>query len=244
MNARAGAFALLAVLAGCASLPQKGAERRTVTVEGWAAEVAGDEAGVRARALADAQKRAVETATGVRVAASTTVDEAITVRQRIWSGSRGRLESWKILGERAEGGLRVLQLRAVVVLEPDGAPAPPPGGATVRVAVSGPAEAGIRRGFGAGGFRLVDKNPDFVVTAKVTSRLLHDARLAPFVTSRARVSVAVEDAATGAIVWEQARESAGLDADPLIAAEAAGDAAGERAGSDAAAGLSDILWKR
>ena len=107
-----------------------------------------------------------------------------------------------------------------------------------------PAEAGIRRGFGAGGFRLVEKDPDFIVTARVSAELSRDERLAPFVTGLDHVSLAVLDTATGAVVWEQSRDSAGLDADPLLAAAAAGEAAGERAGRDAAAGLAEVLWNR
>lgn len=241
MSARGGSLALLLAAAGCATAPVTGADRRTVEAEGRAAEdgpSAGD------RALADAQKRAVEKALGVRLAASTHVEAAIAVRRRIWADARGRVESWTVLGERTEGGARVVRIRAVVRRLAEDEEVPPPADTTVRIEAAGPAAAGLRRGFGARGFTVVERGGDFIVKGSSESGLIRDGRTAPFVSGQGRVSVAVVDAATGGVVWEQARESGGLDLDPLTASARAVESAGELGGRDAADGLSRILWSR
>lgn len=242
MNARGGEALLLAILAGagCATAPAAGAERRIVVAEGRAA----DGPGAGERALADAQKRAVELALGVKLAASTRVEGALAVRRRIWADARGRVESWTVLGERTEGGARVVRIRAVVRRLAEDEEVPPPADTTVRIEAAGPAAAGLRRGFGARGFTVVERGGDFIVKGSSESGLIRDGRTAPFVSGQGRVSVAVVDAATGGVVWEQARESGGLDLDPLTASARAVESAGELGGRDAADGLSRILWSR
>jgi hypothetical protein len=241
MSARGGSLAILLAVAGCATAPVSGAERKIVEAEGWAAEegpAAGD------RALADAQKRAVEKALGVKLAASTRIEAAVAVRRRIWADARGRVESWTVLGERTAGGFRVIRIRAVVRRLAEDEEVPPPAETTVRIEAAGPAEAGLRRGFGARGFNVVERGGDFVVKARSSSGLLRDERTAPFVSGRGRVSVSVIDAASGGVVWEEAREAGGLDLDPLTASALAVESAGELGGRAAADGLSRILWNR
>lgn len=244
MNARVAVAAALMGLAGCASAPTRGGERTTVEAEGWAALTKGDPYGPRARALADAQKRAVEKAAGVNVAASTRVDAAVAVRQRIWTDARARIESWELIGDRAEDGFRKLRIRAVVRLDGGDTAQPPPGDAKVRVASGGPAAAGLRRGLGEAGFILADAEAEYVATAETDARVVRDIRLAPFVTGRANVKVSIRDAVSGVVVWEQARDASGLDADPALAVARAGESAGRLAGRDAGAGLSAYLWRR
>lgn len=236
MSARGAALALLLAGAGCASAPVAGAAGKAVEAEGRGVD--------SERALADALKRAVEKALGVSLAASTRIEAAVAVRRRIWADARGRVESWSVLSNRAEDGLRVVRVRAMVRRLADDEMIPPPDGAKVRINGTGPAAAGLRRGFGSRGFTVVERGEDFVVTARAGTTLLRDARTAPFVSARGRVSVSVVDAATGGVVWEQAREAGGLDADSLAAATRAVDSAGELGGRDAADGLSRILWNR
>lgn len=236
MSLRGGCLALLLAVAGCASAPVIGAEGKAVEAEGRGAD--------SERALVDALKRAVEKALGVSLAASTRVEAAVAVRRRIWADARGRVESWSVLSERVEDGLRVVRVRAMVRRLADDEMIPPPDGAKVRIMGTGPATAGLRRGFGARGFSVVERGEDFVVTARADSALLRDVRTAPFVSALGRVSVSVVDAATGGVVWEQAREAGGLDSDSLAAAARAVDGAGELGGRDAADGLSRILWNR
>lgn len=243
----APALAFLAAsgaLAGCAATAPRGPERVSVEAEGWAAEVPADVYGPRARALADAQKRAVEKAAGVSVAAVTRLDKGVAVRQRVWTQARGRIESWELLGDVLEDGFRKMRIRALVRLDPPAAAQePPPADARLRVAAEGPAAAGLRRSLGARGFMLVERDEEYVVDARSSTSLARDPRLAPFVSGRSRLTVSVKDA-SGTVVWEAAREAAALDADPLLAAARATDAAGELAGRDAAEGLAEALWKR
>lgn len=236
MSMRGGSLALLLAVAGCASAPVTGAESRTVEAEGRGAD--------SPRALADALKRAVEKALGVSLAASTRVEAAVAVRRRIWADARGRVDGWSVLSESAEDGLRVVRIRAVVRRLADDEMIPPPDGAKVRVEGAGPAAAGLRRGFGARGFSLVERGEDFVVKASAGSTLLSDARTAPFVSGRGKVSVSVVDAATGGVVWERSAEAGGLDTDPQTALARAEESAGELGGRDAADGLSRILWNK
>ncbi len=241
MNASGAALALLLAGAGCATAPAVGVGRKIVEAEGMApaqAPAAGE------RALADAQKRAVEKALGVALAASTRVEAAIVVRRRIWADARGRVESWAVLGDKTVEGMRVVRIRAVVVRLSEGEEVPPPAEATVRIEGGGPAQAGLRRGFGARGFTVVEHGGDFVVKARCGATFQRDPRTAPFVSGRGRVSVSVIDAVTGGVVWERSAEAGGLDADPLSASARAVESAAEAGGRDAAEGLSRLLWNR
>jgi hypothetical protein len=241
---RALLLLLAAGLAGCAGAPPRAPGRVSVEAEGWAAETPGDPSGSRLRALADAQKRAVEKAAGVRVAASTRVDKGVAVRQRVWADARGRIERWDLLADRREDGFRKLTIRAVVRLDLEGEPAaPPPGEARLRVAAQGPAAAGLRRALAARGYEVVESGEQYVVAAAASTTLSRDPRLRPFVSGRTRLSVTVKDPA-GGVLWEAARDASALDADPLLAAARAADAAGEAAGRAAAEGLAEALWAR
>lgn len=236
MSFRGATLALLLAAGGCATVPASGDGRKTVEAEGWGSDAPS--------ALADAQKRAVEKALGVSIAASTRVEAAVAVRRRIWADSAGRVKSWTVLGERNAGGLLVVRIRAVVVRLAEGEPIPPPAATTVRIEASGPAAEGLRAGFGARGFTLVEKGGAFIVRGSGNARLLRDARTAPFVSGRGRVTVSVTDAATGGVVWERSIEAGALDADALTASALAVASAAEAGGRDAADGLSRALWSR
>lgn len=244
MNARAAALAVLLGLAGCATAPARAPHSRTVEAEGWAALAPGEAGPPRARALADAQRRAVEKAAGVRVAAATRVEQAVAVRQRIWTDAGGRVESWETLEERREDGFLKVRIRAVVRLGDDASAMPPPPGATVRVGAGGPSAAGLRRGLSRAGWSVSDKDADYVATAETRANVSRDARLAPFVSGRVRVTVSLREAASGAVVWESSRDAAGLDSDALTAVAEAGESAGELAGREAGEGLAALLWRR
>jgi|CXWL01.1.fsa_nt_gi hypothetical protein len=238
---RQGSLALLLALTGCASAPASSTVGITVEVEG-VAPADGSSAGDRA--LADAQKRAVEKALGVSIAASTKVEAAIAVRRRIWADARGRVESWTVLGDRVEGGMRLLRIRAIVRRLADSEEIPPPVPTAVRIEAAGPVRTGLRRGLAARGFTVVEQGGDFVVRAIVDAEVLRDGRTAPFVSGRGRVSVSVVETATGGVVLEQAREAAELDGDAMTASSRAVESAGELCGREAADGLSKILWNR
>lgn len=241
MSARGLLLALLVVGAGCATAPAGGGGRRTVEAEGMAPA---DSPRAGERALADAQKRAVEKALGVTLAASTRIEGAIAVKRRIWADARGRVESWSIIKEGTAGGMRVVRIRAVVIRLAEGEELPPPAEATVRIDATGPAREGLRRSFGARGFTVVEKGGDFVVTARSSSKLLRDPRTAPFISGRGRVEMSVVDSATGGVVLTRSAEAGGLDSDPLEASAAAVASAGELGGRETADEISRYLWSR
>jgi hypothetical protein len=236
VNARTGLFAALLLASGCATAPGGAGGRKRVAAVGRGADAES--------ALADAQKRAVEKALGVSISASTRVEGAVAVRRRIWADARGRVESWTVLDARKEEGLSSVRIRASVIRLADGEEVPPPSDTTVRIEAAGPAGQGLRRGFGARGFTVVEKGGDYVVRARSTSELLHDPRTSPFVSGRARVLLSIVDSRTGAVVAERASEAGSLASDALSASSSAVGSAGELGGREAADGLSRLLWSR
>lgn len=242
MSGRTLTLALLLAAGGCATVPSAVPGRRTtVEAEGRSPAAAAD---AGERALADAQKRAVEKALGVSIAASTRVEGAVATRRRIWADARGRVVNWTVKEDRISDGFRVIRISAVVVRLAEGEEIPPPIDAKVRVEASGPAGEGIRRGFGARGFAVVETGGDFVVKARSSSEFLRDPRTAPFISGRGRVRISIIETATGALVWERSAEAAELDADALNASALAVASAGERGARDASDGLSRLLWTR
>lgn len=241
MNAHTLILALLLGASGCATAPAAGSGRKSVEAEGMAPA---DAPGSGERALADAQKRAIEKALGVSLAASTRVEGAIATKRRIWADARGRIESWSVLRDWTDKGMRTIRIRAIVIRLAEGEEVPPPGEATVRIDAAGPALDGLRRSFGARGFTVVEKGGDFVVTARSSSNLLRDPRVAPFVSGRGRVQVSVIDAATGGVVLTRSAEAGGLDLDPLEASANAVASAGELGGREAADGVSRYIWNK
>ena len=111
-----GGLIALILLTGCASIRSRtdANNGETVEAEGWAPVDPHDVAGTRERALADAQKKAVEKVTGIFLAASTRVDAAIAVRDRITADVRGSIRHYKILNEKTEEGVYKIRIRAFV----------------------------------------------------------------------------------------------------------------------------------
>lgn len=69
------------------------------------------------RALADAQKNAVEMAVGVYVNAVTRVEKSMLVEQKILSKTNGYIKKYKILSEGAENDLYKIRIEAMVKIE-------------------------------------------------------------------------------------------------------------------------------
>ena len=112
---RVAACLLLAATAGCASLdgPSPSGRREiSVDAEGWAPVQGGDTPSARRRALAEAQKKAVEKAVGVTVRANTRVDDAISVKQSIEANLGGTIRRYEVTSEGEEGGFFKVGIRA------------------------------------------------------------------------------------------------------------------------------------
>ncbi|MBI5238854.1 MAG: hypothetical protein HY926_00135 [Elusimicrobia bacterium] len=250
--------ALLCGTVGCAGAPRRGPAERAVAAEGWAPADARDLEGARRRALADAQRRAVEQVSGVFLAALTRVEDSAALRQKITAEVRGRVSRYEVLSESRQDGLLKVRIRAWVVDEPAPRPPGPPaqearvtlaasGGGLYDEDLGGSAAGGIRRELLAGGFDVAPSGPSpqtLALRAEARAVPVPDRRLGAFHSARARVSLAAVDPGSGAVVWETAQEASALDLDPGLASVRAAEAAGILAGRRAAVELSEALWKR
>jgi hypothetical protein len=264
-----GGLLALALLTGCASLPSKevSAGAESVEAEGWAPVDPKDEAGTRQRALAEAQKKAVEKVTGVFLAASTKVDAAVTVRQRILADVKGYIRSYEVLGEKVEAGFHKTRIRALVARRKAGeedpdmkalTAEPPPGSPKVSVSIlgSGPqavawgasAASAVRSKLQERGFQMAEAAPvdakSLLVRGEAQVYEVKDPHLGEFQSYRAKVTLEALEPGTGAVIWRQSQEASALGVDRVSASAQAIENAGALIGLAAADGLSAYLWKR
>lgn len=224
-----------------------------MVVEGWAA--AGD--GADRRAVADALRRAVEQAGGVRVDARTRVDKGLAVDARVVTRAAGCVLEHEVLGKgRAQGG-RAARVR--VVLSPGGAECAgrtslPPAAlenATVSIRFSGEgpfgrdaarsAESALRAALAAEGISVSAKDADYRLTGTAFVAPHRDPRVLPFVGARVEIEMIVS-ARDGRVVRETRRGSAALDADGSSAARVAAAVAARESSRDALAALDEGAW--
>ncbi|HEX4047841.1 MAG TPA: hypothetical protein VH309_08405 [Elusimicrobiota bacterium] len=245
----AAAFLLLALTAGCAGVGARaGADGRreiTVEAEGWAPLLGGDELSGRRRALAEAQKKAVEKAVGVTLRASTRVDDAVSVRQSIEANMGGTIRRYQVLSEGEQGGFFKVRIRAVVLYAP--VDAGPPKRSPPRVAVNIPSErvsGAVRSALAAGDDDVVGdeagegggEGADVVVTGVVETRGLADPRLGGFFSYTAKVSLTAANVRTGKVSRVD-EEASAVDTDEREARDRALDKAGFDSGTALAASL-------
>ena len=246
---RAG-LAVLLLLAGCAHGPARrgGLGRAVVTAEGWAAVVPSDPLGTAKRALAEAQRKAVEKVTGVSVRARTRVEQAVSVEQRIWSDAEGRILSYEVLGEREEGGFHKIRIRAVVLREPlrpgEKKPGPLPGDPKVAVVVDtwafpdrGAAERGVQQGLKDAGVKVGFGRADYVVSGEASVAPLDSGGLEGFASYRARLAVELKDPAKDEVIAARSFEASAIDPSRQAAAGKALAQVGRLAGEKLAADL-------
>lgn len=214
----AGPALAAALLAACA---HRGPASRAVTAEGWAPVGPEGRAHARERALADAQRRAVESAAGVRLEARSRVSGSVALEQEVETRSRGSLESWEALEEREEDGLLRVRVRAVV------SPGAAPGRGPVALRLEDPrVAAGVARALAERDVP-VDRRARDRVEGVGRRRFLADTLIPGTRVARASVSLTLsgpagERAASG--------EASAVDLDPELAADKAAEAAGYRAG--------------
>lgn len=116
----------------------------TVRAEGMSAIVNNDLLEAKKKALAEAQKNAVEMTVGVYVNAATRVEKAIMVDQQILAKTNGYIKKYKILSEGQQGEFYKTTIEAQVKIEDInkdlsllGLNAPPaPTASTLRIALS------------------------------------------------------------------------------------------------------------
>jgi len=111
------ALVLAGALVGAAAVPGPaqpvGDTPRTVEAEGVAAIADGDRARARDEALVDAYRRALEAA-GVSVQSRTEVRNFQVLVDAVTASAAGYLRSLTVLGERSDGGVYRVRVRAVV----------------------------------------------------------------------------------------------------------------------------------
>lgn len=251
---RAAAAALAVVLmAGCAGGVRKDLAR-TVVVEGWAPIGSLPRPEARRRALADAQRRAVEQAAGVEVASVSVVDDASRVRERVSTAARGTVTSFKVLRETVVDGVLRLTVRAEVERLPGSARGRigwiHGSGPRAAVTVAAPDAAAAESAKDAflagwtsygGSTAAADAEGDFKLRLAASESVIVEPRLRPFVSVRVRLAATASDAAGGA-VWAASRESAALGADSRAARERALKDAGAALAKAAAEDLPARLW--
>ncbi len=88
-----------------------------VRADGMSAITNNDIIDAKKRALADAEKNAVEMTVGVYVNAATRVEKAIMVDQQILAKTNGYIKKYKILSEGREGDLYKIRIEALVKIE-------------------------------------------------------------------------------------------------------------------------------
>ena len=268
MRPRLGAvLAAAALAAGCAHSRLKleaGETGEVIEAEGWTPVDAADAVGTRQRALADAQKKAVERVVGVFISAKTRVDQAVNVDSRILANVKGYIRKYDVLGDREEDGMHKTRIRALVLYRKLGddlkelgltRPPPPPGNPRVAVrvrakggeaALGEAAAQGARRALVEKGFTVVgDGEPkaDLVVAGEAEAYPIEDARLAGFKSYRARVTLQAAKA-SGEVVSQKSQEASGLDPTAEVAQGKAYDAAGGLAGAAIANELASLLKSR
>ena len=268
---RWGGLLALILLNGCASLRPRSAHEvsEAVEAEGWAPVDRKDGAGTRERALADAQKKAVEKVAGVYLAASTRIDAAITIRQKIMADVRGHIRRYEVLGEKTESGFLKIRIRAIVVrpnpLEDSQAMssitnAPPPESPKVRVVINDDASHAdvlntnatsavesrlMERGFqiDKAGIEASTAGSNLEIRGQVRTMEIKDSHLGGFLSYRARITLEVLEPGTRNVLWKHSEEAAALGLNAESASSQAIENAGVLIGKAAADNLTTYLWK-
>lgn len=233
---------LTGALGGCVHDPSKEGAKEGVRVEaeGWSPLDARKPLETKQRALAEAQKKAVEKVMGVTVSATTKVEAAITLEQKILANIGGYIRRYEILSEREEDGFLKTRIRAWVLRQP-----PKPLPAAIRIAVLCADERlarSVRAALTSQGFTLADAaaDADYTVGGKASAYSLTGSNIAGLRTGRARVSLDMTQAKTLA-AFQTIQEASGLDPIDELARDKAVDIAARMAGEALASHLKAAL---
>lgn len=269
MRAASGFLGALIIFSGCSStaIRRDTQDAEWVEAEGWAPIDRADLSGTRQRALAEAQKKAVEKVVGVQVAASTRVEASITVRQKITADIKGYIRRYDVLAEWMDAGFHKMRIKALVSRRKSGQDGqenvpsePPPGNPKVSVAIFGKgaaaegganASAAVRSRLLAHGFAMIDPSsepsspkPDFLLRGEVQTHPITDPRLGAFRSCRAKIQLQVIETTTGLIILEKSQETPALGIDDESASSQAVENAGHLIGTTVADELAALLWRR
>lgn len=112
----AAVLALLAAWTGGASVAS--AQTQSVTAEGTAGILGGDQGIARDNAIRDAQRKAVEQAVGAMIASETLVENFQVLRDSVYSKSQGYIQKYDIVKEGAQKDLYNVTISAIVTTGP------------------------------------------------------------------------------------------------------------------------------
>jgi hypothetical protein len=249
---RLAACLLLALTAGCAGVDPRSdggargdAGRREITVdaEGWAPLEGTDTLSARHRALAEAQKKAVEKAVGVTVRARTRVDDAVSVTQSIEANMGGTIGRYEVTSEGEQGGFFKVAIHAVVIYQPlpSASAERRPSRVSVRIS-SARVAAAVRTALASRDVELSEDeaDADIVVTGVVETRGLDDPRLGGFYSYTAKVSLTAANLRTGKVSQADLEASA-VDTDERAACDRALEEAGDGSGAALASALENTV---
>lgn len=105
---------LILLLIGIFSLPSMAADVEQVEVTGQAAIFDDDKAQARDKAIDDALRKAVESAVGTMISSETITENYQLLSDRIYSQAEGYVKKYKILDEKDEDNVYIVEIRAQV----------------------------------------------------------------------------------------------------------------------------------
>jgi hypothetical protein len=221
--------------------PRADGGRREIQVdaEGWAPVEGTNTLSARHRALAEAQKKAVEKAVGVTLHARTRVDDAINIRQSIEANMGGTIRRYEVMSEGQDGPFFKVRIRAVVIYQALEAPVAKRNVPLLSVHIASEKAAGaVRSALASRDFDLSEKDSDadVVVSGVVETRGLADPRLGGFYSYTAKVSLTAANIRSGKITHVEFEGSA-VDTEEQVACDRALENAGNEAGALLAASL-------
>ncbi|MEK7390270.1 MAG: hypothetical protein AAB036_11300 [Elusimicrobiota bacterium] len=231
-------FCLAAELTGCGRALFRGGpgKGRVVEAEGWTPIDSANPLETKRRAIAEAQKNAVEQVMGVSVSATTKVEAAVTSEQKILANIGGYIRNYEILSEREEEGFLKIRIRALVLFHP---PKPASSAASgVRLAVlceDKNLSVVIEAHLSERGFTLEQSaaDADYSIRASANVFVLADSGVAGLSAGRARVVLDVSETKTKG-VFQHVREASALDPVEAVAREKAASVAARLASEDLA----------
>lgn len=246
---RRAACLLLALTAGCAGVetrPADGRQEIPVEAEGWAPIEGANTLNARHRALAEAQKKAVEKAIGVTLRARTRVDDSVNIKQSIEANMGGTIRRYEVTAEGEEGGFFKVRIRAVVIYQPF-TPVPlsaeekPPTRLSIHIASEKVAGA-VRSALASRDYEIsaADADADVAVTGVVETRGLADPRLGGFYSYTAKISLTAANLRSGKVTRLDSEASV-VDVDEHAACDRALEKAGDASGAALASSLSEIV---
>ncbi|MBI3552676.1 MAG: hypothetical protein HY077_09155 [Elusimicrobia bacterium] len=247
MRRAAWAACLTLSLAGCHGVRGPDGRRASVVeAEGWAPLDMRDRPGSRARALAQAQRAAVEKASGVSVWALTRVRRETAFEQTVTARALGTIERYKVLRESEEDGFLKIVVRAWVrpserTPDIEEEPIAVTGHPKVSVSVlnpSGKAEVarsaadGVRRELARRGFAVLEigapeESAELLVSGEVAVYHQEALDVAPMRSSRASLVLRARRRGTGEVLSQSSRSASAIQ----LAWGASESAAAERAGA-------------